>query len=56
MIVAILMWLGVLVSTGVAMVASGLAVIASGAVVYLIKARLTKEWPFNNVGGAGYTK
>ncbi len=46
-IVAIVLWLGILVSTGWFKVLTGLAVIASGAVVYLIKASRTGEWPFN---------
>ncbi len=44
--IAILLWTGVLLSTGWDMVVSGLVVIAAGTVVYLIKARLNKEWPF----------
>lgn len=44
--IAILLWIGVLLSTGWDMVVSGLVVIAAGTVVYLIKARLNKEWPF----------
>lgn len=44
--VAILMWIGILVSTGVKMVIAGLATIAVGAVVYFIKAKWNGEWPF----------
>lgn len=43
---AILMWFGILVSTGKKMVAGGLIAIVTGAVVYFIKAKLNKEWPF----------
>lgn len=43
---AILMWAGILVSTGVKMVCAGLAVIAAGTLVYLLKARRFREWPF----------
>lgn len=44
--IAILLWIGVLLSTGRDMVLSGLAVIAAGTVVYMIKAKMNKEWPF----------
>ena len=43
---AILMWAGILISTGITMVAGGLVAIVTGAVVYFIKAKLNKEWPF----------
>ncbi len=43
---AILMWSGILISTGAKMVITGLAVIATGVLVYFIKAKRTNEWPF----------
>jgi amino acid transporter len=43
---AILMWAGILISTGVTMVLGGLAAIATGTVVYFIKARFNREWPY----------
>lgn len=43
---AIIMWAGILVSTGLKMVLSGLVVIATGIIVYLFKARRAGEWPF----------
>jgi amino acid transporter len=43
---AILMWLGILVSTGVKMIATGLLVIAAGLIVYFLKANRNQEWPF----------
>jgi len=43
---AIGLWAGILVSTGLKMVLSGLAVIAAGVIVYLIKAKGSDEWPF----------
>jgi fructoselysine transporter len=43
---AILMWVGILISTGFHMVLGGLSAIILGAVVYFIKARMYKEWPF----------
>lgn len=43
---AIILWAGILVSTGLKMVLSGLVVIAAGVIVYMIKAKRNKEWPF----------
>jgi amino acid transporter len=45
-IVAILMWLFILISTGTKLMFSGLIVIFLGAVVYFIKAAIQNEWPF----------
>lgn len=45
-IVAILMWLFILISTGTKLMFSGLIVIFLGGIVYFIKARVQKEWPF----------
>ncbi|WP_347156832.1 APC family permease [Pontibacter chitinilyticus] len=47
-IIAIAMWVGILISTGLTMVAAGLAVISAGTVVYFIKAKLSNEWPFRS--------
>jgi fructoselysine transporter len=44
--IAILLWLGILISTGLKMVLMGLTVIALGILVYCIKAKRNKEWPF----------
>jgi fructoselysine transporter len=44
--IAIVIWLFILYSTGLKMAAYGLTVIALGTLVYLIKARMNKEWPF----------
>ncbi len=49
-IVAISMWLFVLISTGTKLMFSGFVVIFLGAIVYFIKARFQKEWPFRTVG------
>lgn len=46
--IAILLWAGVLWSTGIFMVCSGLVVIALGIIAYLVKARVQKEWPFSS--------
>ncbi|RYE18280.1 MAG: amino acid permease, partial [Sphingobacteriaceae bacterium] len=43
---AIILWAGILISTGFTMVLGGLLAITTGAVVYFIKAKLNKEWPF----------
>jgi fructoselysine transporter len=43
---AILMWFGILVSTGWVMVLGGLTTTALGAAVYFLKAKLNREWPF----------
>jgi fructoselysine transporter len=52
---AIAMWAGILVSTGLKMMAGGLIAIASGTIVYFVKARLNGEWPFkkSNVSKLG---
>ncbi|TFF39547.1 APC family permease [Mucilaginibacter psychrotolerans] len=43
---AIVIWLGILVSTGLHMVLGGLVAIATGTMAYFIKAKVNKEWPF----------
>jgi amino acid transporter len=45
-IMAILMWVFVFISTSLPMAAAAAIVISLGIVVYLFKARLGKEWPF----------
>ncbi len=47
---AIAMWLGILIATGKQMMLAGLAVISLGTVVYFIKAKFNKEWPYTNSG------
>ncbi|WP_210486035.1 APC family permease [Rufibacter aurantiacus] len=49
-IIALLMWAAILLSTGTTMVISGLVVISLGTVVYFIKAKLNREWPFRTDG------
>ncbi len=44
--IGIAMWAGILWSTGIALVISGLVVTVLGTFVYLIKARISREWPF----------
>jgi fructoselysine transporter len=43
---AVLMWFGILISTGWTMVLGGVITTAIGALVYFIKAKFNKEWPF----------
>ena len=45
-ILAIAMWFFILISTGSKLMLSGLVVIFIGMVVYFIKAKFQKEWPF----------
>ncbi len=45
-ILAVLMWIGILLSTGFKMVSTGLFVIVMGILVYMTKAKRNKEWPF----------
>lgn len=45
-ILAIIMWAALFIATGTTMMISGLTVIAAGTLVYMIKARMNKEWPF----------
>jgi amino acid transporter len=45
-IVAIIMWLAIFISTGLTFMYSGLIVIATGIIAYLIKAKKNGEWPF----------
>ncbi len=47
-ILAVAMWLFVLISTGSKLMFGGMMVICCGLVVYFIKARINKEWPFIN--------
>lgn len=43
---AIGMWIFILISTGTSLMLSGLGVIFLGGIVYFIKARIQREWPF----------
>lgn len=45
-ILAIALWLFILISTGTDLMLSGFVVILLGTLVYFIKARFQKEWPF----------
>jgi len=47
-ILAIIMWLLVFISTSLSMAGTGVLVISLGIIVYLLKARLNKEWPFES--------
>lgn len=46
-ILVIIMWTAILLSTGTTMMITGITATAIGAVVYLLKAKLVNEWPFN---------
>jgi fructoselysine transporter len=43
---AVLLWGGILVATGLNLFLGGLVAISTGVVVYMVKARVNKEWPF----------
>jgi len=45
-ILAIVMWLFILISTGSRLMIWGLLIIGLGTIVYFIKAKVRKEWPF----------
>ena len=45
-ILAIIMWLFILISTGSNLMGWGLFIIFLGSIVYFIKAKVKKEWPF----------
>ncbi|MEO6220356.1 MAG: amino acid permease [Ginsengibacter sp.] len=45
-ILAILMWLFILISTGSNLMFGGMIVIGCGLVAYIIKAKIKREWPF----------
>jgi amino acid transporter len=47
-IVAIIMWLFILISTGTKLMIGGLVITFLGGVAYIIKAMIQKEWPFIN--------
>ncbi len=48
-ILAIIMWIFILISTGRKLMKWGLIIISLGAVVYFIKAKIKNEWPFRTV-------
>ena len=52
---AIAMWIFIFVSTGGKMIAGGLVITLTGVIVYGIKARVQREWPFRGVGHPGYS-
>lgn len=45
-ILAVLIWVGIFLSTGQQMILTGLGVIAAGIIAFCIKAKYNKEWPF----------
>jgi amino acid transporter len=46
-ILAISMWLYIFISTSIQMITWGVAILTAGIVVYFMKARFNREWPFN---------
>ena len=46
---AIILWTGILIATSLKMVVIGLTVIATGTIVYFIKAKRSKDWPFQGI-------
>lgn len=50
---AIILWAGILFSTGWKMILAGIGVIAAGTIVYFIKAKRNGEWPFQETGPSG---
>lgn len=51
-ILAIAMWLFILISTGSKLMTWGILVITIGLLVYFIKAKINKEWPFNVISSS----
>lgn len=45
-VLAIILWAGILASTGWKMILAGLGVISLGTLVYFVKAKRNQEWPF----------
>ena len=45
-LIAIVMWIGLFISTGTYFAVGGIVVIAIGAIVFLIRANIKNEWPF----------
>jgi amino acid transporter len=43
---AVIMWIAILFSTGINMILTGIATITVGGIVYFIKSKWNKEWPF----------
>ena len=47
-ILVTIMWLGIFCATGLKIMASFLIVLVSGILVYMVQAKLNKQWPFEN--------
>ena len=48
-VLAILMWFFVFYATGLAIILSFTVVLMSGIIVYMVKAKIKKEWPFEKI-------
>ncbi len=55
-ILAIAMWLYVFYATGLAVIISFLIVLTSGLLVYFIKAKINKDWPFSKAKDDDFNK
>ncbi len=47
-LIAILMWIGLFLSTGTYFAIGGIIVMAIGAIAFLIRAYIKKDWPFGS--------
>lgn len=45
-IVAIVLWISILLSTGISFALSGIVMITLGAIVYVVRAKMNNDWPF----------
>jgi amino acid transporter len=49
-VVAIILWFAILLSTGISFALSGIGMSLLGGIVFLVRAGMKKEWPFNRDG------
>ena len=47
-IIAIVLWGGIMLSTGLAFALSGVGMMTLGIIVFLIRAKIQRQWPFND--------
>lgn len=55
-LLAIIIWVAIFIATGWKMIVSGLLVIVAGIVIYLVKARTQREWPFAGEAGQSHER
>ncbi len=46
-VIAIILWLSILLSTGMSFAVSGVGMMVLGSIVFFVRAKLQNEWPFN---------